>query len=55
MKRTNVLLLASTVSNIMDWMPLPPGEYVIEIGKQKIPFGLKEGENMTFERKEEKT
>jgi hypothetical protein len=45
--------LVGTVSNIMDWMPLPPGEYVIEIGKQKIPFGLKEGENLTFERKEE--
>lgn len=55
MKRTKILFLVGTVNNIMDRMPLPPGEYVIEIGKQKIPFGLKEGENMTFERKEEKT
>jgi hypothetical protein len=55
MKRTKILFLVGTVSNIMDRMPLPPGEYVIEIGKQKIPFGLKEGENMTFQRKEKKT
>ena len=55
MKLTKILFLAGTVSNIMDRMPLPPGEYVIEIGKQKIPFGLKEGKNLTFERKKEKT
>jgi hypothetical protein len=40
------------VSNIMSSIPLPPGDYVIEIGKQKIPFSLKEGENLVFERKD---
>jgi hypothetical protein len=55
MKRAKAFFLVGTVRNIMDGMPLPPGEHVIEIGKQKVPFGLKEGENLTFERKEEKT
>jgi hypothetical protein len=39
------------VSNIQDTIPLPPGDYVIEIDEQKIPFTLKEGEDLKFERK----
>jgi len=39
------------VSNIMSTIPLPPGEYVIEIGAEKIPFALKEGERRVFENK----
>jgi len=41
------------VSNIMSSIPLPPGDYVIEIGAAKIPFNLKEGERRTFENKSE--
>lgn len=39
------------VSNIQDTIPLPPGDYVIEIDEQKIPFTLKEGQDLKFERK----
>lgn len=42
------------VSNIMSSIPLPPGEYVIEIGGKKISFALKEGEDQKFEDKDEK-
>jgi hypothetical protein len=39
------------VSNIQSSIPLPPGDYLIEIDGQKIPFSLKEAERRTFERK----
>jgi hypothetical protein len=39
------------VSNIQSSLPLPPGDYVIEVDGQKLPFTLKEGERRTFERK----
>jgi hypothetical protein len=40
-----------SVSATGNWMPLPPGEYMIEIGEQQIEFSLKENENKVFERK----
>jgi hypothetical protein len=36
------------VSNIMNWIPLPPGNYSIEIGGKKHRFTLKEGEDVKF-------
>lgn len=43
--------VVGSVSNTTNWMPLPPGNYTIEIDKKKIPFSLKEGEHLKFERK----
>lgn len=37
------------VSNIASSMPLPPGEYTIEIEGKVIPFSLKEGQELTFD------
>lgn len=39
------------VSNIRSTISLPPGDYTIEIGKKKISFSLKEGEQLTFQNK----
>jgi hypothetical protein len=44
--------VAGEVSNIQNWIPLPPGDYVIEIGTRKIPFTLKEGDELVFENKD---
>lgn len=38
------------VSNVRSSIPLPPGEYEIEIGGTRIPFSLGEGETRRFER-----
>ena len=40
-----------SVSSTGSWMPLPPGEYTIEIDKQVFPFTVKQGETVNFERK----
>jgi len=37
------------VSNIRSSIPLPPGEYEIEIGGTRVPFSLGEGEIRRFE------
>jgi hypothetical protein len=39
------------VSNIASSMPLPPGEYTIEIQGKIIPFSLAEGQEVTYELK----
>jgi hypothetical protein len=44
--------VVGSVSNIMSSMPLPPGRYAIEIGGRRIPFDLKEGEDMEFDNKD---
>jgi hypothetical protein len=44
--------VVGSVSNIMDWIPLPPGNYAIEIGGERIPFTLKEGEDKEFDNKD---
>ncbi|MCU0579014.1 MAG: hypothetical protein MUF69_05635, partial [Desulfobacterota bacterium] len=38
-----------SVSNTQDWMPLPPGEYTIEVKGKVVPFTLKEGEELKFQ------
>ncbi len=38
------------VSNVRSSIPLPPGEYEIELGGTRIPFSLVEGETRRFER-----
>ena len=38
------------VSNIKSSVPLPPGEYEIEIGERRIPFTLREGDALRFEK-----
>ncbi|HEX2694735.1 MAG TPA: hypothetical protein VHP61_03205 [Acidobacteriota bacterium] len=38
------------VSNIRSSIPLPPGEYEIELGGTRIPFSLREGDTRRFER-----
>jgi hypothetical protein len=39
------------VSATGNWMPLPPGDYTIEIDDQVFPFTIEEGETVNFERK----
>ena len=39
------------VSNTSNSLPLPPGNYVIEVDGEKIPFSLKEGDRLEFDRK----
>ncbi len=41
------------VSSSTNWLPLPPGEYTIEINEKKIPFSLEEGLNLSFVREKE--
>lgn len=38
------------VSNIKSAVPLPPGEYEIEIGERRIPFTLREGDALRFDK-----
>jgi hypothetical protein len=38
------------VSNVRSSIPLPPGEYEIELGGTRIPFSLREGDTRRFER-----
>jgi hypothetical protein len=38
------------VSATRSSIPLPPGEYEIEIGEVRVPFSLREGETRRFER-----
>lgn len=38
-----------SVSNTQNWMPLPPGEYTIELKGKAAPFTLKEGEELKFQ------
>ncbi|MBI5585896.1 MAG: VWA domain-containing protein [Deltaproteobacteria bacterium] len=38
-----------SVSNTQDWMPLPPGEYTIELKGKAVPFTLQEGEEKKFQ------
>ncbi len=42
---------AGEVGATMDTMPLPPGDYVIEIDGRKIPFTLAEGQALVLDRK----
>ncbi|MBD3383399.1 VWA domain-containing protein [candidate division KSB1 bacterium] len=42
--------LVGEVSATMNWMPLPPGEYTIEIDDEKFTFELSKGEDKVFER-----
>jgi hypothetical protein len=37
------------VSATLDWMPLPPGDYAIELEGERKPFTLKQGEDLVFE------
>ena len=38
------------VSNIRSSIPLPPGEYELELGGTRIPFSLREGDTRRFEK-----
>lgn len=42
--------IVGSVSNTLNWMPLPPGSYTIEIDGKKHSFTLKEGEERVFQR-----
>jgi hypothetical protein len=39
------------VSHTTNWIPLPPGEYAIEIAGERISFTLKEGQAVKFKNK----
>ncbi len=39
------------MSNIANTIPLPPGDYTIDVGGEAIPFTLREGERPKFEEK----
>ena len=43
--------VVGSVSNIGSSIPLPPGDYAIQIGNKKIKFHLNEGEKKVFENK----
>jgi hypothetical protein len=40
--------VAGSVSNTQSWMPLPPGEYTIDVGGKPVAFTLNEGEELGF-------
>lgn len=42
--------VVGSVSNTLNWAPLPPGSYTIEIDGKKHSFTLKEGEEKIFQR-----
>ncbi len=42
--------LVGEVSATMNWIPLPPGKYSIEIDDEKFTFELSKGEDKVFER-----
>ena len=37
------------VSSTMNWIPLPPGDYTVDLGGKAVPFKLKEGEELKFQ------
>ena len=41
--------VAGEVSNIADTLPLPPGDYTVDVGGKAVPFTLREGEHLKFE------
>ena len=41
--------VVGSVSSIQDWIPLPPGEYTVEIQGKREAFTLKEGEKLKFQ------
>jgi hypothetical protein len=47
--RDKIGTVVGSVSSIQDWIPLPPGEYTVEIQGKKIAFTLKEGEELKFQ------
>jgi hypothetical protein len=38
--------LVATISNIASVLPVPPGKYTIDVGSQKVPLDLSEGQRM---------
>ena len=38
-----------SVNSIQDWIPLPPGDYSIDLKGKTVPFSLKEGEELKFQ------
>ena len=40
------------VSSIQTWLALPPGNYTIEVGNQKRPFRIAEGQELTMDLKQ---
>lgn len=46
-KNGNIIGSVDATSN---WIPLPPGEYAVEIDGKKIEFSLKQGEDKVFKR-----
>ncbi|MGC2064287.1 MAG: VWA domain-containing protein [Thermodesulfovibrionales bacterium] len=43
--------LIDTISHSMPTIPLPPGDYTIEIDGRMKPFTVKEGDNLVFQKK----
>ncbi|MBA4373376.1 MAG: hypothetical protein C0402_11025 [Thermodesulfovibrio sp.] len=43
--------LIETVSHTMQTIPLPPGEYTVELEGKMKPFTVKEGDNLVFQKK----
>jgi hypothetical protein len=41
--------LVGNVSSFMHLLPVPPGQYTIEIDAQKIPLALQEGQRMEID------
>jgi hypothetical protein len=41
--------VVGSVSSIQDWIPLPPGDYTVEIQGKRVAFTLKEGEQLKFQ------
>jgi hypothetical protein len=44
--------VVAELNNIMDWIPLPPGEYTIKIAGREEQFLVKEGQHLRFRGKE---
>ena len=42
--------VVAELSNVRSTVPLPPGDYEIELGERRIPFTLREGDALRFDR-----
>jgi hypothetical protein len=42
-------VVVGTVRDTMNWIPLPSGEYTVDLGGKAVPFKLKEGEELKFQ------
>jgi hypothetical protein len=40
--------IVASVSPLGSWAPLPPGKYTVDLGSQKVPVDLVEGQDVVL-------